>query len=277
MICLRVWLSAPLPAGLFFFVAMKFSASRLKIERAMKHIRDLNYLLDTFAKSDFYSVRVEEHKGRNRLFIDIDKTGFSTIDAALIIGDVLHNLRSAIDIAYFQAFYETTAIVDHRTRFPVRDERHELIGQIDGGLKEKGLADHPSAIKIRNLVVDVIKPYQAGNYTLWALRDLNITDKHQLLVPLFDIMRFSRIYLQEDAEVFLIPIDYITEDSYSWWLDRSGKITVQDKGHAAIAIIFNLGTAFQNQPIIPALHGIAKEVTRTIDAFDNLGLRGFFD
>jgi hypothetical protein len=146
---------------------MEFSASRCKVERAMKHIHDLNKLLVSFSESDFYSVRVEEYKGRNHVVIEFTRR-FPEADGALILGDALHNLRSAVDILYYQAFYEGTGIVDDRTQFPIRNEREEVIAAIDGGLKKKVLSDHPIAIKIRNVIVDVIKPYQTGNYALWA-------------------------------------------------------------------------------------------------------------
>jgi hypothetical protein len=38
-----------------------FSASRLKIERAKKHIDDINALVLAFVKSDFYTITVEEN------------------------------------------------------------------------------------------------------------------------------------------------------------------------------------------------------------------------
>jgi hypothetical protein len=53
---------------------MKFLHSRKKIERAMKHIHDLNEMLNAFIKSDVYSVSVQKHKGSNYLFIEIDKS-----------------------------------------------------------------------------------------------------------------------------------------------------------------------------------------------------------
>jgi hypothetical protein len=257
---------------------MKFSASRKKVERAMKHIRDLNALLVGFSESDFYAVRVEEYKGRNHVVIDFRKQ-FPVDDAALIIGDALHNLRSALDIMYYQAFHETSGITDHRTKFPFRDEWEELVSAIDGGLKEKGLSDHPSAAKIRNVIVDVIQPHMTGNYPLWALHDMNITDKHQLLIPVFKIMRFTDIRLEDErGDIFLADGQpYFTEDSYRFKVGREGAIKVHDKGHAATAIVFDVAVPLKNKPVVPALSEIAESVTRAIDAFDNLGLHGFFD
>jgi hypothetical protein len=157
--------------------------------------------------------------------------------------------------------------------------REELVAAIDGGLKEKGLTDDPSAIKIRNVIVDVIKPYTAGNPTLWSLHAMNIMDKHQLLIPVFKIMRFTDIRLEDDKkEVFLADGQpYFTDNSYRFKLGREGIIRVKDKGHAATAIVFNVGTVLQNKPVIPTLNEIAESVTSAIDAFENIGLRSFFD
>lgn len=257
---------------------MEFPASRRKVERAAEHIRDLNELLNAFVKSDFYSVTIKGDNS-NRVFIDIDKSGFDQTRAALIIGDALHNLRSALDILYYQAFNGMTGAADQWTRFPIRDTRHELISSINGGLKEKGLADDSGALKIRDTVVDVVKAYEAGNYPIWALHALNILDKHQLLIKLFQVMRFTDIRLQDEGkEVFFADRQpYYTEGSYHFKIERTGRLTVHDKGHAALAVALEVGIPYQNEPVIQVLDAITKSVASTIDAFDDLGLRGFFD
>jgi hypothetical protein len=235
----------------------------------MKHIHDLNERLITFSQSDFYAVSVEEYKGRNHVLIKFTAQ-FSATTAALIIGDALHNLRSALDILYYQAMNETTGLTDQWTRFPIRNERQELVAAINGGFEKKKITDDPSALKIRDVIVDVVKAYQAGNYPLWALHDMNIRDKHQLLIPLFKIMRFTDIRLEDDKkEVFFADGQpYFTDDSYRFKLGREGAIAVKDKGHAATAILFNVGIPLQDKPVIPALNEIAECVTRTIDAFE---------
>jgi hypothetical protein len=253
---------------------MKFSASRHKVERATKHIHDLNELLVSFTRSNFYAVSIQEHHGINWIHIDVDRSAFPTIDAALIIGDALHNLRSALDILYFQAMHETTGITNHRTGFPIREDRQKLISAINDGLKKKGLAHNPSALTIRDVVIDVVKASQAGNYTLWALHDMNIRDKHQLLIPVFDLMQFSDIRLEDDKkEVFWAAGQpYFTNDSCRFNLHRRGVITVKDKGHAATVIVFDVGVPLKNKAILPALNEIAECVTRTIDAFEAVEL-----
>jgi len=235
----------------------------------MQHVRDLKNLLQFFAGSNFYSVSVQEYKGSNCLSFEIDKSGFNMINAALLIGDALHNLKSALDILYFQTFNAATGMADHRTRFPIRNEREELIVGIDGGLKKKGLTDHSSAVQIFDLLLDIVKPYQAGNYPLWALHELNILDKHQLLIPVFDMMRVTEICFEDDKNnSFVDERAFIMDEScHHIKLGRKGKFTVKDKGNASTAILFNVGIPYENQSVIQALHEMSESVTRTIDAF----------
>ena len=249
-----------------------FHGPRLKVERAMEHIRDLDQLLARFLASNFYSVSIQEQKGGNAVAIGISKH-FPTTTAALIIGDALHNLRSSLDLLYYQIFNEITGKADKFTRFPIRDERHELISSINGGLKEKMLFDYKGAIALRDFIVDVIKPYAAGNGSLWTLHDMNITDKHQLLIPTFKIMRFTDIRLEdEDGNIFLADgLPYFTDDSYCFRV-RDGKLKVHEKGHAATAIFFGIGVPLQDKPVIPSLTSLADNVTGTINAFETINL-----
>ena len=235
----------------------------------MKHINDLNQLLTDFSASNFYSVTVQEQKGHNCVCIAFFRN-FPTTTAALIIGDALHNLRSSLDILYYRIFDELTGKANLHTHFPIRNEREELVSSINGGLKEKKLADDRAAIALRNFIVDVVKPYEAGNWPLWALHDMNITDKHQLLIPVFKIMAFTDISLKDEHENIFTVGPYYTEDSYWFRIGREGNLAVHEKGHAATAIAFNVGvgvpSAFQDKPVIPSLTQLAEAVTSTIDA-----------
>jgi hypothetical protein len=267
-----------LAPGLFVFNSMKFSASRRKVERAMKHIHDLNDLVVSFCESDFYAVAVKKYKGSNFVCIQFLR-GLPKADAALIVGDALHNLRSALDILYFRALNSTTGKTGRYTKFPIFDDGEKLISSVNGGLKKLSLTDDPSAIKIRNFITDVIQPHEAGNWTLWALNEMSIMDKHQLLIPTFKVMRFTEISLQDDAgNIFLADGQpYYTEDSYRFKIERDGNLAVNDKGRAATRIVFSVGVPLCDQPVIPALTRIAEEVTRTIDAFEALDLHPFID
>jgi hypothetical protein len=253
---------------------MNFPASRSKVERANKHILDLNELLNTFTKSDFYSVSVKKNKGSNYLFFDIDRTGFPGTDAALITGDAIHNLKSALDLLYYQAVEAATGSTESYTRFPIRDTRENLETALNGGLKKKATTDNPHPGLICDLLMDIVKPYTAGNYPLWALHELNIRDKHQLLIPVFEVMRFMNICLEDDKHISFPEGRFFALDaSSSFKLNREGNLTVKNKGNAATAILFNVGIPYASQSVIQALYEIAESVTRAIDAFEMLPTR----
>src|ERR1700722_15469893 len=101
-----------------------FEHARLKLRRANKHIADINSLLSTFSDSDFYRLSIENdaRQGTNFLRIDIDESGFPVDDAALIIGDALHNLRSALDQLYYRVVVvHCSGVPSKWTRFPIFD------------------------------------------------------------------------------------------------------------------------------------------------------------
>ncbi|HEV3512620.1 MAG TPA: hypothetical protein VGS05_13020 [Candidatus Sulfotelmatobacter sp.] len=251
---------------------MNFPASRCKVERAQKHITDLNGLLARFVASDFYSISVHtDQNGKNYLGFNIDKSpptsSFPIVDAALIIGDTLHNLRSALDLLWY-------SIVNGPTKwtiFPIRDTRDQLISVLDTALEKKQIS-----ADIYELVADTVQPYSTGNYFLWALDDLNVRDKHQLLIPVAKFLRFDGVNLEDDKQRPVNPrMYYLMEESSRIPIGIDMKITVKDKGHASGTILFEMGKSgdiipFQSEPVIPSLSRIAEEVSRTLQAFEGL-------
>jgi hypothetical protein len=249
----------------------QFNSSYLKIERANKHILSLNEILGTFLKSGFYSVLVDKDLNElNYLRIDFNPSDFPGEEAALVIGDALHNLRSALDLLYFQVISDGTET--KYTRFPVRDTRDELIAPLNGALINCQISK-----MIHDFILDTIKPYKAGNPAIWTLDDLNIRDKHKLLIPLVKAIFFIGISLEDDKGIpvpvagkFMtdVPILQRINDLDGWPIE--GNITVKDKGHATANIFFDLGTPFEGCAIMPTLNRITEEVTRTIKAFELL-------
>src|ERR1700691_3072653 len=160
------------------------SASQRKIERAEKHIGDLDALLKLTSGTRHHSLSVEQDvDGLNWLSLQFDSAALPADDAALILGDALHNLRSALDILWHEIIWECKGSPTHFSRFLIEDTEEELITRLNCALKDKRISKG-----VRDFVLDTIKPYQAGNYSLWALDDLNIRDKHQLIIPVLKWM-----------------------------------------------------------------------------------------
>jgi len=248
----------------------RFEGSRLKVERAYKHISDINSILEVFIGSDFYDLTIDKHfdTGENFLRCNI-KSRLEEERLALIVGDALHNLRSALDLLY----YETVALCNGTstkwTRFPFTDTREELVRRLNSALKKKQITS-----SVYNLILSVVKPYQVGNVALWTLDDLNITDKHQLLIPVLKLVMLRDVRFEDEQHRPLptLQSEFFVGDPGIAFIDGANglNITVKNKGRAAADILLAKGLLLKIQAIIPTLRGIAEEVTNTIDAFDIL-------
>jgi hypothetical protein len=245
----------------------RFEGSRLKVERANEHISHVDSLLQGFINSDFYDLAVEKHakSGKNFLRFTI-KSALPAQRYALIIGDALHNLRSALDLAYYEAVGLCGGTPTKWTRFPIRDTRDELISRLQSAVEKKQI----STI-VYFLVSDVVKSYQAGNPALWMLDDLNIMDKHQLLVPVLKLMMIGNVRF-EDEQQRPITGQFMFADSMATPIEGSEglNLTVKDKGHATAHILLGPNILKQINEVVPTLRGIAEEVTKTIELFDLL-------
>jgi hypothetical protein len=146
--------------------------------------------------------------------------------------------------------------------FPVRDTREELKDAINGGLKKRPMSDRVCAI-----LLDIVKPYETGNFPIWALHELDITDKHKLIIPVFQLMRFDNVCLADEKDVSFTVGPYYMDAASRIKLKRGEGLTVKDKGHATATILFNIGVPFQGEPIIPTLHQLTEVVTGVVKAF----------
>ena len=146
------------------------------------------------------------------------------------------------------------------------DEREKLEESIAKTLKEQRIS-----IDLAKLMTDTVKPYYAGNATLWALHTVSVSEKHEILVPVLELMQFTEVSLEDDEQC---PIG---RDIY--FMDRSSKIglgmeaygkhvIVKNKGQSATTILFELGTPFEGKPIVPTLTRVAEETLRTVEAFE---------
>jgi hypothetical protein len=248
----------------------QFSASRLKVKWAHKHIENSTMAVRRWLSSDFYAISVKKKRKVNYVSVVITKT-FPADLVALYIGDALHNLRSALDILYFQICTKTTKW----TRFPVRDSREELESTLSTALKKQQISS-----EVFEHILETVKPYKDGNLALWALDDMNIIDKHQLLIPVLQFVEISGVRLKDEKGSFidvesLFPFGACLSDGSPYdvsVIDQTGyrnkaeRLTFEQYCSASIAIGFQ-DPPFCGQPILPTLNGIAEEVSRTIESF----------
>jgi hypothetical protein len=130
-----------------------FREAYLKIDRANKHVNDLESYVREFAATDHYTILIEHDPNGGCDTLKLKSTQTIPDEFLLVLGDALHNLRSALDYAMHAA----STIWDEHTKFPIRDTRDALIAAINGGLKQKAPRE------VIDIIVDVIQPYKGGS------------------------------------------------------------------------------------------------------------------
>jgi hypothetical protein len=154
--------------------ADRLSRIRPKIERAKQHIGDLERAILDYRSTDPYRLRVEEDfKAREKVYLVHERSPIPE-QLALIAGDAVHNLRSALDHLAWQLVEAGPGSPSKGTSFPIRDTAPKK--EADFRAKIKGMK--PGAESL----IESLQPYKGGNGDLWTLHRLDIIDKHQLLL-----------------------------------------------------------------------------------------------
>ena len=248
----------------------RYHGSWLKIERAKEHIENANSILKAFLNSNFYRLFTEHDlDGTNFLKCEIDESKFARDRCALIIGDALHNLRSALDLF----FYASCLNPGKWSLFPITNTREELVRALNIRIKKEQITP-----TLSEFILNSVRPYHAGDdgtFFIPFLHYLNNWDKHQLLIPVIQSVEFHEVGF-DDEEYHTVKRNAIFYTPYTCRFRLDGTegrtLTLKYNGHPAAQIFFNFADApMQNQSVIPTLTWIAEEVTRTIQAFELIG------
>src|SRR5271168_2992434 len=143
---------------------------RVKIERAKKHLQNLEAELIGFGKKEFQAVTTDTESHIRQL----GKHRVLPFDALSGAGDIIHNLRSALDhLACQLVWVGSGEEPSRRVYFPIAKDATTYEGE--KARKVEGMC--PKAIK----AIDALKPYKGGNDALWRIHELDNIDKHRTL------------------------------------------------------------------------------------------------
>jgi hypothetical protein len=157
---------------------------QIKIERAKQHLLEFDGLAKSFQEAyrEIVVSNVDFTGGPLQMFggaLDIRRYPVASFKLLAVAGDIVQNLRSALDhLAYQLAEVGTPgATPSEWVAFPiVRDAKDYESAK---ARKVQGMT--PEAIK----AIDALKPYKGGNDELWRLHELSNIDKHRFAFTLF--------------------------------------------------------------------------------------------
>ena len=162
-------------------MSASYRDARLKVDRAKKHISDLK--ADIVALEDTSTATIEYHPDSHAQSVVHEFPNFekALAELSLIVGDAIHNLHSALDFAWYCTISRHLPDkISDSTKFPVRETRQNLEGALHG------IEVDTRCKRLFDCIVSDIQPYKGGhNSAVWTLHNLDIPDKHLLLLGLY--------------------------------------------------------------------------------------------
>ncbi|MBS3650808.1 hypothetical protein KEU06_19535 [Pseudaminobacter sp. 19-2017] len=249
----------------------------LKVDRASKGVRDLNELFRE-RRPFGYFVETNTKTCKRATFAKKNKTVVN--EAAIMCGEIIHNLRSALDHVYWEIVspFASTERERKKVQFPFCEEAGRLQKTV-----EDRLADRVSP-KFFKAIMD-LKPHgePGGNELLYLIDKLDILDKHRLLIPTGDYTRISEQLLRAQVPDFPqdLSIDCVifgsNQRDIMWGVPRHVLARIDLGGirpptlnqfekelDVPVDIVFEIGGDGTPRPVIPTLHALVNVTAKTI-------------
>ena len=252
-----------------------FNGPKLKITRARAHIEELTKAISNFSKSNPYHFITE--KDDDPAFSVIKLKNGNTLPAviSMIIGDAVHNLRSALDHLACELIITKegqSALQSLKgVYFPIAEDVAKFKKQIKDqkGIKRAG----PDVV---NAVRD-LKPYFPDNNGLFTLHNLDIFDKHRLIIPIAEATVSSNHTIIDGSSTggtftFLISSDQHVDFNKVLW--RGPSESFEFRGTfppISLDVALHPSMGLPGWRVTPWLSSLANYVEDVVKAFDLSG------
>lgn len=232
---------------------------RLKVERAKKHILDLEIARDRFIETEPYVIEPERNPQTGNYLFRVTKLQPPPRDIGLIAGDVAHNLRSALDHLAYQLVVVNKEIPNRSTEFPIFDDAARYVAGSHRKIKLLSQSAQDA--------IEATKPYRGRNNLLWFIHTMDIADKHHtLLVALIHVGRWT-------VKMPVFGLFNIPESSPPL---KEGDVifTCEPKVYEHVKFTFDVTLenpeAIAGVPLLPTLHKATNRIDDLILSFKPL-------
>lgn len=172
-----------------------FKNSFLKLERAEEILVEIEAKM----KTDPPYLYVLETDASTHQRATLAKKNSDSLDRLVIrCGELFHNLRSAIDQAYFEAISPNLPEEKHKAiQFPISKDSASYEQTIRSRQGDKAGQEFFEALKS-------LKAYhgEGGNFSLVLLHEVNVGDKHKFPTPAGNFSRIDSRMIQEQIPDF---------------------------------------------------------------------------
>lgn len=185
----------------------RFVSALCKIDRARKHTDDLEAEIRAFWAADPYEIEMVGTPFASRRFYRVKRTAALPESIPLIVGDAVHNIRSALDhFAWAAASPQERGV---HTYFPVCSSAAACMQ--DKWQKQVHSQMRGASAGLIDAVVK-IEAWESGRDSLlWAIHALDRVDKHRLVLPV--AVALAGMYIDGDSYVLTVAKKFSGGDS----------------------------------------------------------------
>lgn len=239
-----------------------FHSAKLKIERANHHINDLERQLGTFSWENLN--RCSTCREPNKLDIIFVVAPIPPA-FAMIIGDAVHNLRTALDHLMWEIV--GPGHQHNQLYFPMGGDRLSYEGTC-GGVK----TPDPAINKLLKSLA--VFPGGKGE-DLYIVHRLDRADKHSVLTPVMNVPRLSDLILESGgvsrplAELY--GADALLREGETFTIhgaSADSRLAFKDNANVAPNVAFGNVEFIKDQPIFPTIKRLSHAFTDTINVIE---------
>lgn len=253
------------------FVPLKkvsmFESAKLKVERAKEHVGDLENAFRRFIQTDPQSLSIGNDPHTGAITVEVRLREAIPSALSLILGDAIHNLRTALDHVTWELIGLDGGTQDRQTAFPF----------------SKTLADYEATCNGINTPRDDTKKfflslaaYEGGaGEKLYGLNKLDNADKHRFLTPVIGVASIGHLKVVAPNGVTVMTLKNtrfgMGPDGYARMMSVGHGLSVQlDKdSHPSLDIFFGDVEFFKAMPLIETLMELSDSIAHTIGQFQS--------
>jgi hypothetical protein len=238
---------------------------RLKIERAKEHIRNLDLAIQTFVCSEPYAIRTKPHSVIQHTTLYVARAEPVPTTVPIILGDAIHNLRSALDHLAWQLVEADGGIPDKHTFFPI-------FSGPDGFQKYASAMGSGEIKKIRpgaEKVIQAMQPYVTGDDTLGHISQLDIIDKHRFVLT--TVMLFKAWHVSVNGMTLpfpQVPRVLILGDEFTNIPTSTYERQAHEDFKLGIDVAFGEPEIIKGKPVLETVNNMADLVSSIIPNFE---------
>jgi hypothetical protein len=256
---------------------------RAKIERAEEHIKNLDREISAFLSQKpppYEIVGEHQNEGRDYAYV-VKKVPIVPLRFAVMVGDVIHNLRSSLDHTLYALVIKNGGIPTNQTQFPICTTVEKFEQACSRG-RIKGVS------ALAEKIIRLAQPYNSAtpdDTFIAALDDLSVLDKHRLPIVIASaatlghqiVFRNAPNFIGTKANVTVIRMpDYRKQP---WAVAKEGEVIFsmgfkEPALHVEPDIEFMVQVAFEKvgrvplQPVTKILSQICGAIKSGLTAFE---------